>query len=245
MLIGDDLLQGEDERFPLEEGFHDKEVLNWLPWKTGIAFAHRGITLFVVKQQNNISEDHLITGTPVHPLPGRFRVETHVYTPEWVKLAEQLLACDRCSYTVDCLPALATRLLVLSVKHITSLAMDWFPGMLTSTLPARLTTYAPCWKCFAELEVDKINDVAALSGTCIFKNVQPVHCFNMDDCILPAVQQRDLACAIHRNIRVAHMAPDLVSRRQCTCVCSALSRNLRYLQIALRHLGIPKRSAIL
>ena len=149
-------------------------------------------------------------------MEGTYRVEVHVYTPEWVTLANELLACDKINYSLDnpdCLPGLATRLLVMISLHIKSLASDWFPGMFLSptTQPAKFPTYMPCWKCFAEIGAERLQDSAKLPGLYIVKDHNPVHCFVFDDTIVPAALQRDLECPIHGKIKVNHIAPDLVS----------------------------------
>jgi len=108
------------------------DTLIWLPWKTGIAFAHRGRTLLVVKQAYNTVVEADGKTLQVRCLEGFFRVEVHVYTPEWVALANELLMCDQLNYSLDnpfCLPGMATKLLVMISKHVKSLANDWFPGI--------------------------------------------------------------------------------------------------------------------
>ena len=131
---------------------HRRETLHWIPWKTGIAFSHRGRTLLVVKQANNKALVESDRAHQVYLLEGKIRVEVHVYTPEWVALANELLNCDKMSYSLDnpfCLPGMATRLLVMISQHVKSLASDWFPGMFITPQSQKFPTYMPCWKCYA------------------------------------------------------------------------------------------------
>ena len=210
-VIGDDTNFENGTRCD-EEGLQDQDILKWIPWKTGIAFAHRGKTLLVVKQEPNLregGEDLRLTW-----LEGTYRVEVHVYTPEWVALATELLECDRINYSIDAVPGLATKLLVMISQHVKSLASNWFPGMLTSYYgpPLRFSTYMPCWKCFAEIETAELQDdvTQLLMGIYISKNQNPVNCFIFEDNIVPAAQQKEMDCPLHNKIKVEHIAPDLV-----------------------------------
>ena len=195
-----------------------KNALDWIPWKTGIAFAHRGRTLLVVKQEINQSLDATLgpnLHTQLNWLEGLYRIEVHIYTREWVVLASELLECQQITYSLDnpsCLPSLATRLLVIISQHVKSLASKWFPGMLvaSSNHHTELSTYMPCWKCFAEIGLVRGGNPVHLPGIYIARNQNPIHCFIFEESIVPAAQDKDLECPIHGKIKVVHLAPDLV-----------------------------------
>ena len=191
----------------------DRDILNWIPWKTGIAFAYRGRTLLVLKQDaNSVSDDFTQRwGQRFQLLRGTFRVELHVYTPEWIALANDLLTLERIHYSIDdpqCIPGFATHLLVMISNHIRNLATDWFPGMFLSA-PLN-QTFMPCWKCCAEIGSANI-DSAATMGSFIARDMNPIHTFIFEDSIVPAALQGDLECPLHGKLRVIHVAPDLVS----------------------------------
>lgn len=212
-----------------EEEIRDRDILNWNPWKTGIAFSHRGRTLLVVKQEDN---RHEMPGFNLKWLEGAYRVEVHVYTPEWVTLGNELLVCDRPQYTLDglsSLPGLATQLLVMISQHVKSLASNWFPGMLISHA-TKFNTYMPCWKCFAEIGTEQLfQNSGKQPGLYVMKNKNPVHCFHFEDSIVPVARQHDLECPIHGRIKVMHEAPDLVSKQLlCAHVANLVPRPFCY-----------------
>ncbi len=165
------------------------------------------------QEENKTPDDEVAVGFQVklNWLDEKYRIEVHVYTPEWVTLANELLQCEQINYSLDnpnCLPGLATRLIVMISQHIKSLACDWFPGMLHTPL-----TYAPCWKGFAEIGTAKGGNPVVLPGLYIAKNQNPVHCFILEDNIVSAAQGKDLECPLHGNIKVFQTAPDLVGGR--------------------------------
>ena len=124
-----------------------KEVLNWTPWKSGMAFSCRGHTLVVMRQESSDetsedSEETLSWRVKANLLKSKHRIELHVYTHEWVELSKELGSDS------EGVSALATKLLVMVMGHVEALASSWFPGMLLSLSPAQhCTTYMPCWKC--------------------------------------------------------------------------------------------------
>ncbi len=83
---------------------------------------------------------------------GKHRIEIHVYTNEWMSLANELnsyhsLPLDNFDYILG----LATKLLIIVTEHVNDLAKNWFPRMFRPMLHQRLNTYLPCWKCWAEI----------------------------------------------------------------------------------------------
>lgn len=138
-----------------------KDILNWTPWKTGMAFSYRGRTLMSMKQESNEPcEDFLETWQmKLCLLKSKHRIEVHIYTSEWVSLTNELLELNSHSFSLDmfdCIPGLATKLLIMVTAHVKALAMNWFPGMLTSASHSQpFVTYMPCWKCYAEIGTPK------------------------------------------------------------------------------------------
>ena len=129
------------------------EILNWTPWKTGIAFAHRGRTLLVMKQVTNQPSDEFLKawGTSVHLLKSEYRIEIHIYTNEWVTLCVELMDLNLPSFPLDNMSGLATKLLVMLTGHVKTLATTFFAGMLSLLRGGMFSSYVPCWKCFAEI----------------------------------------------------------------------------------------------
>ena len=200
------------------DGVLDKDVLSWIPWKTGIAFAHRGRTLLVLKQESNeVCPDFLNRWEfSIKLLEEAYRVEVHIYTDEWIKLVEDLAEAGRLDVqiTPTNVTAFATRLLVMVSGHVKSLATHWFPGMLVAPHGFSFVTFMPCWKCYAEIGFDTIKKMAGkkISGHFICKSMNPVHCFVLEENVVPAALSQDLNCPIHSYVKYVHMVPDLVSQ---------------------------------
>lgn len=131
--------------FPVQPG------TNWTPWKTGMAFSYRGHTLMVMKQAVNMPSDKFLETWQgrVKLLESRYRIEVHIYTNEWVKLTNELVALNAHSGDFEAIPGLATKLLIMVTTHVKALALNWFSGMLRSS--SSNVTYIPCWKCYAEI----------------------------------------------------------------------------------------------
>ena len=93
-------------------------------------------------------------------LKSKFRIEIHVYTNEWVTLTNELLSLNSQTESFECIPGLATKLLVMVSRHVISLALNWFPGMLACSSQAedKPPTYMPCWKCYSEIGTANLLD---------------------------------------------------------------------------------------
>ena len=182
-------------------GSEGSEGLNWVPWKTGVAYVCAGRTLLVVKQQANEEGGGA----------GQFRIEAHVYTPEWVALSSE---GGRGGKDPGHVLPLVTNLLVVVSQHILVLALDWFPGMLLGH--PKPSTYVPCWKCYEAVDCTTatVGDPPA-GDDFIFHNQTMVHCFDVDQCVAPAVLGKELTCVFHNGLEVLDMVPDLVSTIQC------------------------------
>ena len=170
--------------------------LNWLFWATGMAYTWRGRLLLVVKQQRNEGALH---GEEV-------RIEVHVHTPEWVTLSNEVGGRDP-GHTLP----LATHLLVMVSHHVVSLALEWFPGMLLGHPTP--SVYVPCWKCYEAMDCTTITKGGspARDDFIFYHNQTMVHCFDVDQCVPPAVLGRELMCVFHNGLEVMDMVPDLVS----------------------------------
>ena len=208
------------------DSFQDKDILSWIPWKTGIAFAHRGRTLLVLKQESNVNCPEFLSRWEfsIKLLEEVYRIEIHVYTDEWIRLVNELAEAGRLDVhlTPTNVTAYATRLLVMVSGHIKSLATNWFPGMLEAPQGMFFVTFMPCWKCYAEIGFGSLKHQASkkrLDGHFICKDMNPVHCFILEENIVPAALGQDLECPIHSAVKCVHMVPDLVSWFACMCVC--------------------------
>ena len=220
----DSLCDETDDSFQVMREDTQSGTLSWIMWKTGIAFAHRSRTLLILKQETNEScPDHEFLSRrelSVKFLEEAYRIEVHVYTDECIQLVNKLATKDD-NFDVQLTPmniaAYATRLLVMVSGHIKSLATNWFPGMLVSTPRMSFVTFVPCWKCYAEISGDSHNDQKHLAskktlpGYFICKEMNPVHCFILEDNIVPAALGEDLKCPIHSAVKCVQMVPDLVS----------------------------------
>jgi hypothetical protein len=200
------------------DGFQDEEVttsLNWTPWKTGIAFAHGDRILLVLKQKVKESCPEFLKPSS-KLLDEEYRIEVHVYTNEWIQLVNELAegGCLDIQLTPTKIIAYATRLLVMVSGHIKSLVTNWFPGMLVSPPGVSLSfvTFVPCWKCYAGISLDsRLTSKKSLPGHFICKDMNPVHCFMLEENIAGAALGQDLECPIHSAVKCVHMVPDLVS----------------------------------
>ena len=136
----------------MESTRSSQEILNWTPWKTGMAFSYRGRTLLVMKQVSNIPSDEFLDKWEMkaHLLKSKYRIEIHIYTNEWITLSNELMELNS-QENFECIPGLATKLLVMITGHVKALALSWFPGMLIFPSGRTFVTYVPCWKCYAEI----------------------------------------------------------------------------------------------
>ena len=187
-------------------------LLNWTPWKMGVAFSHRGRTLLVVKEEDNVAPE---TDDRYEWLPARKRIEIHVYAQDWFEVQNELLAKGHPAPLLQntfSLPGIATQLLMQISQHILSLTKVFRSLLWTKSI------YIPCWKCYGDMEPgDKtVDSVGKKREQSLFfpvtrngKNI-PVYAFHHERCIILAAQEHNLQCPIHGPIKVVHTAPDLV-----------------------------------
>lgn len=187
-------------------------LLNWAPWKMGVAFSHRGRTLLVVKEEDNLAPE---SDNQFEWLPAKKRIEIHVYAQDWFEVQNELLAKGQPAPLLQntfSLPGIATQLLMKISQHILSLTKVFRNLLGTKSI------YIPCWKCYGDMEVGtgleesterRKKQSLYFPVTRNGKNI-PVYAFNHERCIILAAQGHDLQCPIHGPIKVVHTAPDLV-----------------------------------
>jgi len=209
-----------------ESVYSDGVALNWRAWKTGIVYECKGRTLLLVKQETGSGEaPHELEGT-VPCLQGDFRIEVHIYTNEWISLVDYLSTEGQMSSSLppSFIPGLATRLLVVITAHIKSLALGYFSGMLLTSPGKTAVSYVPCWKCFAELGMDRSPVDDFTDAEFIWHNGTPVMCFGVEDSIVHCIKGNDFYCVFHQMIKAIHLAPDLVSHYiHCYCIIMSSS----------------------
>jgi serine/threonine protein kinase len=193
--------------------------LNWIPWRSGIAFVDHGRTLLVIRGTINeghppSTEDGVTPFSQVRHLKGSHRIEVHVYAPELITLVAECSGEEtedqETGIEPDSLTTMATQLLIMISKHVQTLASDWFSDMLRSEenhLPPPV--YLPCWKCYGHKPFPE-EDAKWDDGSWIFHDGKPVHCFTLNQSIVPAALGDDLKCPLHGKIKIVHTAPDLV-----------------------------------
>ncbi len=210
-IIGDDPYLQDDNEEPVQ-GI----TLDWIPWKTGIVYSCRGRTLLLIKQETSSKPVDIPQETldSFPTLNGEYRIEVHIYTNEWIKLANDLseLGLLNTSLPPDFIPGLATKLLVVLSTHIKSLAINYFTGMLQSHQGQHAVTYMPCWKCFAEVGSGSTINEDLSSHLFTWNNTTAVTCFGVEDSIVKCIKGGSFECPFHGNIKIVHLAPDLVNK---------------------------------
>ena len=218
-MIGEEISSPRASPVPRENNADKPEdkFLKWKPWKMGMAFSHRGRTLFVVKEEDNTPPDKTEAALEKEEervwLPARKRIEIHVYASEWIFVQQELSSTGREALLLRdpiSVPGFATQLLVKVSQHLLALGHDWFRGMLESEF-----IYIPCWKCYGQMPA-KAGEIKVESSARFFPverrgNKFSVFSFVHERCIVPAALQDDLDCPFHGPIKVVHTAPDLVS----------------------------------
>lgn len=121
-----------------------------------MAFSYRGRTLLIMQQVTNEPCDNFLDQWEIKLklLNSKYRIEIHIYINEWVALFNELLelGCTNFMFeNFECIPGLATKLLVMIASHVKTLAVSWFPGMIKGTSEDPFVTYIPCWKCYSEI----------------------------------------------------------------------------------------------
>ena len=189
----------------------DDMFLPWILWRSGLALTCKKTLLLEVKEVLNNPElnDH----KEASGKDCQFRVEACVNIPGWVTVIKQLSSQDNVADQGITGPA--TSIMVEIVKHISSLATDWFPGMLTGYfVEGQVPCYVPCWKCCYQSSEDIKGDKPCLeqymAAFSIKRNGHTVHCWEFDNIIIPAIKGKPIWCDLHCSIDPQQLTPELV-----------------------------------
>ena len=189
----------------------DDMFLPWTLWRSGLALTCKDTLLVEVKEVLNNPEMKKDSKASVKD--SQFRVEACVNIPGWVVVIEQLNLHD--NIADQDIVGRATSIMVEIVKHISSLATDWFPGMFIGYfIEGQVPCYVPCWKCCFQHSYDVIShypcleqNIAAFS---IERDGHIVHCWELDSIIIPAVKGKPIWCDVHSSIDPRQLTPELV-----------------------------------
>lgn len=192
----------------------DDMFLPWTLWRTGLALIYKKTLLLEVKEV--LSNIELDDDKEMSVKDTQFRVEACVNVPGWVMMVKQLDSPDddNDQNTVD-IAGPATSIMVEIVKHISSLATDWFPGMFTGyDVEGQVPCYVPCWQCCCQCSVDTKHQETSLkqcmTAFSIKRNGQTVYCWEFDNIIIPAIKGDLIWCDLHRSIDPCQLTPELV-----------------------------------
>lgn len=202
----------------------------------------------IMTQSSNDPSDEFLEAwqMKLHLLTSKQRIEIHIYINEWVTLTNELLGPNSYTLSLDNnIRGLATKLLVMVTGHVKALAMNWFQGML---MPVNnFTTHMPCWKCYAEIETprplsegtcecvlnlyfflhgthDYFPWSGKINGSFICEKNNPISSFVVEDHIVTAALGKTLKCCFHGNVKIMHMAPDLVSHNDIIHLVHGISK---------------------
>ena len=187
----------------------DDMFLPWTLWRSGLALTYKKTLLLEVKEASNKTGPSDYNEVK----DSQFRVEVCVNIPGWVTVTKQLSSHDGAADqdTVGC----ATSIMIETVRHISSLANDWFPGMFIGYyIEGQVPCYVPCWKCCYQHSDDvKGNDPCLEQGMAAFsieRDGRIVYCWEFESIIIPAITGKPMWCDIHRSINPQQITPELV-----------------------------------
>ena len=197
----------------------DDMFLPWTLWRSGLALTCKNTLLLEVKEMSGLNENIEVLvkskneNIEATVKDSRFRVEACVNIPGWVTVTKQLSSQD--SVADQDIAGHATSIMVEIVKHISSLATDWFPGMFNGfSIEGQVPCYVPCWKCCYQCgdnvkgdEPCLEQDMATLS---IERNGRTVYCWEFDSIIIPAIKGKPIRCIVHCSIDPRQLTPELV-----------------------------------
>ena len=189
----------------------DDMFLPWTLWRSGLALTCKETLLLEVKEVLNNLELHENCEATVKD--SQFRVEACVNIPGWVTVITQLNSQD--SVADQDIAGRATSIMVEIVKHISSLATDWFPGMFNGfAIEGQVPCYVPCWKCCYQCGDNVKGDEPCLEQDmatfCIERNGHTVYCWEFDKIIIPAIKGKPIWCDVHCSIDPRQLTPELV-----------------------------------
>ena len=189
----------------------DDMFLPWTLWRSGLALTCKNTLLLEVKEVLNNSVLNESTVASVKDC--QFRVEACVNIPGWVTVTKQLSSHD--DATDQDIAGRATSIMVKIVKHVSSLATDWFPGMFTGNCDeGQVPCYVPCWKCCYQSGGDAKGHKPCLEvgmpEFCIERDGHTVYCWEFDKIIIPAIKGKTVWCDLHCSIDPRQLTPELV-----------------------------------
>ena len=190
----------------------DDMFLPWTRWRSGLALTCEKTLLLEVKEVLNNSE--MNEGIEASVKDCQFRVEACVNIPGWVTVTKQF--SSQGSATNQDIAGRATSIMVEIVKHISSLATDWFPGMFTGYcyVEGQVPCYVPCWKCCYQGSDDaKGHETHLEEGMTVLsieRDGHTVHCWEFDKIIIPAIKGKPIWCDLHCSIDPKQLTPELV-----------------------------------
>ena len=191
----------------------DDMFLPWTLWRSGLALTCKETLLLEVKEVLNNLELHENREATVKD--SQFRVEACVNIPGWVTVITQLNLQDHSSVADQDIAGRATSIMVEIVKHISSLATDWFPGMFNGfSIEGQVPCYVPCWKCCYQCGDNVKGDEPCLeqdmAAFCIERNGHTVYCWEFDKIIIPSIKGKLIWCDVHCSIDPRQLTPELV-----------------------------------
>ena len=187
----------------------DDMFLPWTLWRSGLALTYKKTLLLEVKEALNNTG----TSDSNEVKDSQFRVEACVNTPGWVTVTKQLSSHD--DVADQDIIRRATSIMVEIVRHISSLATDWFPGMFIGVaIEGQVPCYVPCWRCcYQHSNTVEGNDPCLEQFTPAFsieKDGYTVHCWEFDNIIIPAITGKSIWCDVHTSIDPRQLTPELV-----------------------------------
>ena len=190
----------------------DDMFLPWTLWRSGLVLTYKKTLLLEVKEALNNTGPNDYSEVK----DSKFRVEACVNIPGWVKATEQLSSHD---YVADQdISGHATSIMIEIVRHISSLATDWFPGMFIGvSIEGQVPCYVPCWRCCYQHSTNvKDHDPCLqqfIPAFSIERDGHIVHCWEFDNIIIPAITGKSIWCDIHSSIDPQQLTPEVV----CEC----------------------------
>ena len=194
----------------------DDMFLPWTLWRSGLALTCKNILLLEVKgvlDNSVLNESTEASVKEASMKDCQFRVEACVNIPGWVTVTKQLNSHD--SATDQDMASRATSIMVEIVKHVSSLATDWFPGIFTGYyVEGQVPCYVPCWKCCYQGGDDVKGHEPCLeqcmTAFCIERDGHTVYCWEFDNIIIPAIKGKSVWCDLHCSIDPQQLTPELV-----------------------------------
>ena len=199
----------------------DDMFLPWTLWRSGLALTCKKTLLLEVREMPNDLQSMEVSvndkedtakGIEVSLKECQFRVEVCVNAPGWMTVMK-----SQDSTADQDIAGPATSVMVEIVKHISSLATDWFPGMFDGKcIEGQVPCYVPCWKCCYQSNKDSQGGKPCLeecmATLSIKREGHTVHCWEFDNIIIPAIKGKSIWCDLHSSIGPQQLTPELVCK---------------------------------